>query len=64
MYKSLLLPLECTFSPQPSPFTCCSFFSPVGLDGLEEKKKESEIVGKDFKKMNKGDGKKKDCSNF
>ncbi|XP_056256909.1 PHD finger protein rhinoceros [Seriola aureovittata] len=30
MYKSLLLPPECTFSPQPSPFTCCSFSLQLG----------------------------------
>lgn len=63
MYKSLLLPLECTFSPATLPLYLLFVFSPVGLDGLEEKKKESKIVVKDKKKMNKGDG-KKDCSNF
>lgn len=49
--------------PATLPLYLLFVFSPVGLDGLEEEKKESKIVGKDFKKMNKGDG-KKDCSNF
>lgn len=44
--------------PATLPLYLLFVFSPVGLDGLEEKK-ESKIVGKDLKKkMNKGDGKK------